>query len=720
MFNTEPLKIIPGGLNLLAPGDQVAEGDCLDLAGWWPEDAGKLQQGRGYVIKSNGYSHAVDTILDADGRFYFAGAGSLSRFGTGVLGTGWGSDPIGAISYRGWGWFTSANLQKRDNGTNYVDWAVETPGSAPTESDSNSGELLDGDYEYYVTFLNGDYFEGNPSPQLAFNLSAGDNNDVTITRPSATSAEIAYWNVYRHGPGLAAPYKVNLDPIAIATTTFHDDGSVGNSLDNESLIARDEVMEADHDAPPAAKVIANKLFNGRIVVANSAAHPNRLWYTPALRPNFFRGSDNPQNGDWVDVGDDSGDEILFVAIHPSRAIVYRRKSVWQVVNDFDDDGSRIEPLIPDIGTVGFRAVASSSLGDYFAANDGIYRVADGADKRSVKIDPVFSGVTTSTLKVAASYRNKIAVGINEGRVWVSIPVGPSTTNNYSFIYHVRTDRWYTKSLGISCFTRGQTEFLGGFGEKVASLEDGVADDGGGVPVRYQSAYQDAGFPDREKTWGDLVLTHQTGGEDLTITVYTNKRQDLTGADAITLATINSASLTREVVPLIYPDTYLVAGKRGKPIRSFNISVAISGTGPAQLFGVLIESPIFLHYYVEARKGKTFDTGPTDHGTPMVKSIDQVEIDLDAPQNASLQIQSDLPGSAGLMNRVNVAISATTGRQVVTLVLPSVVSGKLLRHQVTSDTDFHVYGFRVRSLPIGVYLDGAVGDSWDTEPLAIAG
>src|SRR5581483_4529329 len=49
------LKITPGGLNLLAPGDQVAEGDCLDLTGFWPGAAGKLEQAPGYTHLSTAH-----------------------------------------------------------------------------------------------------------------------------------------------------------------------------------------------------------------------------------------------------------------------------------------------------------------------------------------------------------------------------------------------------------------------------------------------------------------------------------------------------------------------------------------------------------------------------------------------------------------------------------------------------------------------------------------
>jgi hypothetical protein len=160
----------------------------------------------------------------------------------------------------------------------------------------------------------------------------------------------------------------------------------------------------------------------------------------------------------------------------------------------------------------------------------------------------------------------------------------------------------------------------------------------------------------------------------------------------------------------------VVALRGQPIRSFNISIGLSGTGTTASSSLIIESPIFLHYRIEARKGKGFDTGPTDHGIPDVKTVDEIELDIDAPGGASLLLQSDIPGGI-LQNQDSYTIAATSGRQVVRIVCTP-RDGKLFRYWLTDETDFHVYAFRVRVLPIGTYLDGTVSDFWDSEAIPI--
>jgi hypothetical protein len=130
--------------------------------------------------------------------------------------------------------------------------------------------------------------------------------------------------------------------------------------------------------------------------------------------------------------------------------------------------------------------------------------------------------------------------------------------------------------------------------------------------------------------------------------------------------------------------------------------------------------MLLHYYVEARKGRTFDSGPTNHGLDGVGTIDQVEIDCDTSDGAAtLAISSDVPGGV-MANRTSgtLAVAQTSGRQVLRLVLAARINGRLFRHQMATTTGFQIYGYRVRLLPIGVYADGAQSDVWYTLPLAL--
>jgi hypothetical protein len=828
-YAPQEIKIIPGGINLAAPGDQVAAGDSLDLTGFWPGAIGKLEQSRGFTnLSATQLGSVIDGLCQASGRTYYSASntGALHQVGRGGAGetaidTGYDTYPLGMLGYQGYVWIMNraSGKQRKDNGTTVSDWTPAAPGvpaltnptlasSAltiteldPANPDATSGDFLTirmwtsssiagmevgalmdidtggaatafdgvwqvtaiydgnptsliemsahvpagtaysvaggmtatfgnpsmpmGTHKYWVTWAYTDLGESNPSTSAGVITAttvavarAGTKVTVSIAALSPPTGA-THWNIYTQRSDMPSPYRVNIDPIPVATTSYDDFGDAAHSQDNDFLIdSLGILMEGDHDPAPACRVIANQVYNGRILVANSSAYPNRIWYTPPLQPGFFRGSGNPQAGDWVDVGTDRGDEILFMAVKPGMVTIYRSKSIWRHIGDFGDPNARIEVAVPDLGVVGPRAVVSTSLGDYFRAPEGVYKYnGDWAQKISAKLDPIFRGLTVENfVGEAAAYRSNCALGFRAGRLWVGYTQTGGTSNSASLIYHVETERWFSRQTSLLAFLDTGTGFLGARLVAVVNLESGYDDAGGNTVLAYQSAYEDCGLPDREKTWGDLVVNHNTGGQTLTVRVRTNKGAAAT--DIFDLdTTISSSAMTKTVIPLVYPAAYSVVALRGQSIRAFNLSVRITGFGPTSSPGVLIDSPLVLHYYAEPRKGKMFDSRPTDHGMREVKTVDQIELDIDASGGATVLLQSDLPGGV-IQNQESIAIAATSGRQVQQAVVPTARDGKLFRYRVTDESDFHVYGMRVRVLPIGLYLDGTVGDFWAPTPISI--
>src|ERR1041385_8537996 len=94
------------------------------------------------------------------------------------------------------------------------------------------------------------------------------------------------WNIYRKSPTFSAPYRLNENVIDISRTYVDDYGNEVHTHSDTQLLQLGIIMEDDHDAAPAARIIANKVYNGRILVANSASHPNRIWYTQSLQPGL--------------------------------------------------------------------------------------------------------------------------------------------------------------------------------------------------------------------------------------------------------------------------------------------------------------------------------------------------------------------------------------------------------------------------------------------------
>ena len=751
-YQLKELKIYPGGLNLLPPSDQVNEGDCIDLTDWWPGSAGKLEQAPQLNIISDGTEKGVDSLLEADGRIYYGGAGTLSQIGRGTIDTGYDGYPLGLISFQGFAWIMNPGKQRRDDGTTTSDWWVGNPYPSVAVTDlpgqgalANNPAYLNAngqqEYEYYLTWVIAGLGETNPArtagtipgePEGGTPITVSPGDAVQLNAPIANApAGATGWNIYRQnyidssGIGVfGLPYLLNPTPIPMSQSVYVDTGSAALQQDDLSLQTLGVIMATDHDGPPPARIIGNQTFNGRIVVGNSAEHPNRIWWTDGDEPGFFPGSQNPNSGNWVDIGTDSGDEILFIAVRPLTLIIYRRKSIWRVLGDFDDPNSRIDPIVPELGVAGPRAVVSTSLGDYFVASAGrgVYSFNnDWAQKISQKQDPIFRGLPTENFPLyGKGYEQQCAVGFRDGRVWVSYPLSDGFPV-VSLIYHLDSQRWFSNSRGYGAFLDIGSQFLGLNGD-VCALESRYV--GANTILGFQSQYHDVGLPDREKTWADLVINHNTQGEDIEITVRTNKNANPT-TDSFTLAFIVSNVMTKQIIPLVYPSNYPVTALQGQPIVAYSLSLKLSGFG-ADDAPVEIDGPLVLHYHVEARNARTFDTAPTDHGTPYVKIVDQVQFDVDASNvsiaadsAALLQFYSDIPGGAmALRPASNCQVGPTVGRAQEVIVPAQPVAGHLLRYTVTEPKRIKIYGMRARVLPIGVYLDGSINEFWEPLPISI--
>lgn len=754
-------RLLPGGLNLLMPGDSPPQDESLDLTDWWPGAAGRLEQAPEPARLFPSLSASLDSVMKTGALTYSAGGGSLQLNGVGID-SGYGTAyPLGMIAFQGYAWFTSQSKQTKHNGSGApTPWTIPVP-AAPILTDGGQNQaniggvfvplsagLMHVQYVYYITWVIPGLGESNPSPAAVI-TPAVDFSNVIIERPTPP-ATAAGWNVYREVPGgfdagNGTPYLVNIygSPLLIEATTYTDTGNVSQGgsveLSDTPLLNFGQIMEADHDPAPPAAIMANQTFNARILVGNSAAHPNRMWWTPPDEPGYFRGSGDDFDGDWVDVGTDSNDEIRAIVVRPNNMVViYRAKSIWVHQGDVGDVNAVLQPACLDVGIAGARAVASTALGDYFVGTggDAVYRFNnDWPIKLSQKIEPALRGLATENFMPEDTTKSSLcAVGHHRGRLYVSYTsTGLSSVYaNVTFILHIESERWFACSQLYAAFQDTGDAFLAASTTGLWTVENAY----GGTATHltalaFQTQYQDCGMPDHEKTFADLVISANTRGQNLTVTVRQNKNGNPTN-DSIVLPTLFNPVVTgpvatgKQIIPLLYPATYAVTALQNKPIRAFNLSVRITGAGAtvAQGAPIVIDSPILLHYYQEARRGNLFDTGNTNHGLEGVGMIDQIELDIDSSSGpAKLVISSDIPGGV-MTDRTSIGafplvIPQTTGRQVLLVQLASPVYGRLFRHQIGSDTDFQLYRYKVRILPIGVYLDGAnpAGEFWYTGALS---
>lgn len=737
-FKLESHTITPGGLNLVAPGDQIAAGDCIDLTDWWAGSVGRLEQAPQLTVRNNpSIVTPMDSLLDADGRIYYGGGGSLyqvGRDGGGALESGYDGAPLGLLSYQGYAWIMNRGTggpvrQRKDDGTSLSDWTPAAPAISTLEDGGVNGGALspavgnppevggldNAEYGYYTTWQLGTLGETNPSPKAVI-TPAVTGSIVRVHQAASAPANATGWNVYRRSPTFSTAYRLNEFTLDITRTYVDDYGDEVHTHSDTQLLQLGIIMETDHDAAPPARVLADQVYNGRILAASSAAHPNRIWFTDALQPGFFRGSANENEGNWVDVGTDKGDAVLAMIVKPSMVVIYRQRSIWRHLGDFGaSNGGVLQVAVPDMGAAGIRAVAPTSVGDYFIGPEGVYKYnGDWAQKVSPKLDPLWRGLATENFPTLdPTRRDECAIGFRNGRLWCSYLAVGVTNPTVSFVYHVDTERWFSASGGYRAYLNRQTELLGA-GSGIYTLESGYI--AGPTILAYQSEYQDCNLPDHEKTWADLSLTHNTRGQTLTVSVRLNK----SGTD-IVLGSINSNALTTDVIPIVTPGSYPVGHpEQGTAIDARSLSVRIQGNGAQGPAPVIVDGPLILHYYVKARGGRMFDTFATDHGTELIKRVDQVEVEMDAAATgAVLEVYSDYPGGIMTVREIGpVALGATSGRQRIKVVLPTPADGRMLRYTVVSPTATKVYSFRARILPIGIYLDGAVSDFWQPQPAGI--
>lgn len=724
-YAPKELRVAPGSLNVLTPGDQDPQIESLQLTDWWPAAGATLEQAPSPVTLFGGGPY--DGIMKTGDNVYTSGGDGQVFCNGSQIDSGYGvAYPTGMLAFQGFAWFMSQSKQARHDGTNMYPWAMPAPGSAPGLADAGADTgvkryPLQDTYCFTWVSPNG---ESNPSPSAVFGPPDDSTGHSTvITRTGTPPPGVTGWNIYRQVPGLGGdstdantvPYLLNATPIPIATSSLWDTGSEGNNLDDASLLRLGIIIDATHDPAPPAAVIANQSFNGRIVVGNSTAHPNRIWWTPALEPGYFRGAGDTYDGDWTDVGTDREDEIRAIVVRPGMLVIYRAKSIWRHIGDLGDDNAVLEPACLDVGIAGVRAVASTAAGDYFAGTggDAVYRFNnDWPIKISQRIEPLLRGLPNEFYGAQdPNYAKVFAIGHHRGRVYCSY--APLTVPKCSFIYHIESDRWFASSALYAAYVDAGDSFLGANETGAIELESQYAYS---AAISYQTQFQDCNQPDHEKTWGDLVIVHNTQGATIYVDCILNK-----GQISFNLVNFSSTSRTRSIFPLNYPSDFIATSLRGQPIECHNISIRLSGGGAGGSVPVVIESPLLLHYYLQARRAKSFDSGNTRHNLDGVGRIDQIEVDIDVSSpGAAVHIQSDIPG--GVMTDrtpLGVQIPTTNGRQVFRLVPPASIDGRLFRHQISTIGTMRVYAYRVRMLPIGVYLDGANpgGEFWYVNALA---
>jgi hypothetical protein len=611
------------------------------------------------------------------------------------------------------------------------------------------GTLPDGTYQIYLTFMNADgSLESNPSPASA--AITVSSSAITVTIPTGppppqdapTDGRVFWVNIYSTGGTLGGAYRVGqvISTVAAPATTFT------YSLPDSAAIANGLQMPVDHDPAPAASGMIGPHFS-RLYAWNTPEHKNRLFWTEPNLPQYWPGSNDPQEGNWVDVGLDD-EEIVWCTIHSNLLVIYKERSIWVNIGA-DPSTSTLEQVYDGCGLTGQFALAPAGQIDYFIAPNGLH-LFDMAQVHAISgaVLPLFNqqivnaGPLTppgnilpgSAFLTSSTAPYAISLGHAMGRLFVSYAENTAAGTGYNLLVfdegpeperqaftQPRAGRWFYERHAIP----GIIGFLGFFfdgvsmigltggsvaqGYSLADFRGFLAEDEGSIPIEcvYGSHYEDCGLPDNDKQWLEVAIDYEyVSGAP--IQVYA-------GFNAGNIAPASLGVLPTGARHTVSFRPGGLAGGFDGAYLARNMAVFLD----AQTTGTLTIHNVYLFYYAEARVAALASTLPTDLGVGKIKECKELELDIDSSGGpVTVDIVSDLPGNA-LAIRQTITVGAG-GRAIRKFPFPTTEG--FLWQPVMGGGPFRLYSARLLMRVIGLAVEGyesAAGFVWDSMQVALA-
>lgn len=571
------------------------------------------------------------------------------------------------------------------------------------------GANLSGDYEWYVTNENEDGHESSPSPvsnTLTLAIKPATLSGIEVSLDSQTVKR----HIYRGGGTLGAIYR---------SFTINDNVTTSATDDNEddALTSLGQIMAIDHDPAPDAREVIGPYF-GRLIAYSTEANKNRWFWTPVNKPYYFPA------GNFNDIGSTES-ELLVVTHHKLMLFFYAEDSIWRVDGDPGTRGVQRETNAT-MGVIGPRAVAVAGEIDYFCGPDGIY-LHDGyqANKVSKPLDPIFKNESVDIgnelippLSGNVDARARSVMHYSNNQLYFSYAEQGEDYPSVTLVLDTELGRWarWKMASGISSI-QGFRSMLHDSHQNAlyGALRNGFfyrlnrtavfTDDGNNYQFKYQSRFHDQGFPDNDKRFQDVVVKSNTDGKAVTLNLHWDDGESNTAV----------ASLATDGPP---GEQIFDLGSNGIGLRHRNVSVELDGTTS----GPISVDDIAIHFYLEPRESLSYDSQSLDFGTKFIKHVEEVEFDIEQLGQLNWRIETDRPGN-DMTSRVSPAFSGNAGRKTVrfdlsVLAPADTVEGINMRLLITafSPVAFRLYGVALKIRPIGVWLDGANGDTYETEEL----
>lgn len=192
---------------------------------------------------------------------------------------------------------------------------------------------------------------------------------------------------------------------------------------------------------------------------------------------------------------------------------------------------------------------------------------------------------------------------------------------------------------------------------------------------------------------EISLEIETFGGDVSVTLLS----DLPGnAQAVRFtANVNTASAGRRSVRIPLPAGHSAAIEG----RAFRLQ--LSGNSKFILYGAALEI-LAVGVYVEAYEaaaGAVWDSREVDLGTPGVKDLREIELDLETSGSVSVEVSGDTSWASIFQ------VTGSAQRQKI-IVQTTGLEGRLLRLLLSGQSSYILYGARLKVRPYGFCLTSA--------------
>lgn len=269
---------------------------------------------------------------------------------------------------------TTSAMRKSSNGSSWVRFGIEPPGSASTLSSAADGNLLANKYEVSWTYRNAStafdpVHESNASTVSTYTMTSTGRLEVEVR--GSTDPQVGLIRAYARN--ITAGETVR----RLASTVANDvTGSTVRLVITDSNWSLAVPEPTDRDVPPP---LAFAVFWKNRWWGKHATIGNRLHFTQVFQAQSWPGTF------FIDIPFERGDSITAIQPVGDTLILFGNSGIHLIIGQTSLDFEVRPAIAAQDGAVGARAVAKIETGVAHAGLTGIY-LFDGASDRLLNFD----------------------------------------------------------------------------------------------------------------------------------------------------------------------------------------------------------------------------------------------------------------------------------------------------------------------------------------------